>query len=66
MTRVGSPTWSVGVIRGGVSVNIVPDSCSIDIDYRSLPGESAESVLAEVDEALDELRSATPGIRGRA
>ena len=60
--RVGSPTWSVGVIKGGVSVNIVPDSCSIDIDYRSLPGETAESVLAEVDEALDELRTVTAGI----
>jgi acetylornithine deacetylase/succinyl-diaminopimelate desuccinylase-like protein len=30
----------VGRIFGGTSVNTVPSLCSIDIDYRLLPGES--------------------------
>ena len=30
---------SVGVIRGGVSVNVVPDQCSIEIDRRLRPEE---------------------------
>ncbi len=58
--RVGPPTWSVGVIRGGDSVNIVPDKCTIEVDYRSVPGEGVESILAEVDVALDELRKQQP------
>ncbi len=36
---LGSPTLSVGMIEGGVSVNTVPDRCSIEIDRRLLPGE---------------------------
>ncbi|HKY46615.1 MAG TPA: M20/M25/M40 family metallo-hydrolase [Acidimicrobiia bacterium] len=60
--RVGSPTWSVGVITGGASVNIVPEQCSIELDYRSVPGEAVETVLAEVDTVLDQARGAHPGI----
>ena len=36
---VGRPTLSVGVISGGISVNTVPDACTIEIDRRVLPGE---------------------------
>ena len=35
----GSATLSVGRIEGGASVNVVPDSCAIDIDRRVSPGE---------------------------
>jgi len=33
---LGSPTISVGVIAGGTQPNIVPDSCRIDVDRRTL------------------------------
>lgn len=52
---LGSPTINVGVIRGGVQVNFVPDSCSIDIDRRLIPGEEASAVLAECRRLLDSL-----------
>lgn len=45
---LGSPTINVGVISGGILVNIVPDECSIDIDRRILPGETFENVADEV------------------
>ncbi|MFP4055787.1 MAG: M20 family metallopeptidase [Candidatus Brocadiia bacterium] len=48
---VGPPTLSVGTIRGGHSVNTVPDRCTVEVDRRLVPGESAE-------EAEDELRAA--------
>jgi acetylornithine deacetylase ArgE len=35
----GAATLSVGTIHGGVSVNTVPDRCTIEIDYRLPPGE---------------------------
>jgi acetylornithine deacetylase len=41
---VGSPTLSIGTIRGGVQVNIVPDRCEIQVDRRLIPGEEAEQV----------------------
>lgn len=37
----GGPTLSVGLIQGGISVNTVPDRCSIEICRRVIPGEKA-------------------------
>jgi len=37
---LGTGTVNVGFIRGGTQPNIVPDSCSIEIDRRTLPGET--------------------------
>ncbi len=58
---VGQPTCNVGVIRGGVQVNFVPDLCTIELDRRLLPGETAEAALAEYQEMLDAL----PGVTAR-
>jgi acetylornithine deacetylase len=45
---LGRPTISVGTICGGVQPNIVPDSCSILIDRRTLPGETESGVEHEM------------------
>lgn len=52
---LGPATCTVGVIRGGVQVNIVPDECAIEIDRRLLPGERAENVLAHYSSLLETL-----------
>jgi acetylornithine deacetylase len=57
---LGPPTVSVGTIRGGTQVNVVPDRCEIDVDRRTLPGETSESILAEFRELLDGLRTSDP------
>ncbi|QDV41227.1 Acetylornithine deacetylase [Stieleria neptunia] len=49
----GRPTLSVGTIRGGESVNIVPQTCVIEIDRRVVPGESFESILDQTRQALE-------------
>jgi acetylornithine deacetylase len=36
---LGFPSLSVGVIRGGEAVNVIPDRCTIEVDRRTLPGE---------------------------
>jgi acetylornithine deacetylase len=53
---LGSPTLNVGFIQGGVQVNQVPDSCTIEIDRRLLPGETKESVWKEFEGLLADLR----------
>jgi acetylornithine deacetylase/succinyl-diaminopimelate desuccinylase-like protein len=45
---LGSPTVSVGTIRGGSQANIVPDQCQIAVDRRTLPGETERSVRSEL------------------
>jgi acetylornithine deacetylase/succinyl-diaminopimelate desuccinylase-like protein len=49
---LGSPTINIGCIRGGTQPNIVPDSCIIQIDRRTIPGETAESILKGIRTAL--------------
>jgi acetylornithine deacetylase len=57
------PTLTVGSIQGGVGVNIVPDSCTIAIDRRTLPREDPDGILAEVDSLLAELMAAREDVK---
>ena len=57
---LGPATVNVGVIRGGVQVNFVPDHCAIEIDRRLLPGESVAAVLAHYQTLLDAIRAQHP------
>jgi acetylornithine deacetylase len=60
--RVGPATLNVGTIRGGEQVNLVPDTCVIEIDRRLLPGETAAAALAECQAVLDQLRAVHPEV----
>jgi acetylornithine deacetylase len=40
---------------------MVPDECVIEIDRRTVPGETPMQVLAEFDEVLDLVRQQNPG-----
>ena len=50
---LGTPSLSAGVIEGGAAVNIVPDRCALEVDRRTLPGESSRDVLEAAAKALD-------------
>jgi succinyl-diaminopimelate desuccinylase len=56
------PTFTVGMVHGGVGVNIVPDTCSIEIDRRTLPREDPDAILAEVDDILAQLMARNPDL----
>ncbi|HMP82433.1 MAG TPA: M20/M25/M40 family metallo-hydrolase [Verrucomicrobiota bacterium] len=45
---LGHPTANVGVICGGTQANIVPDRCTIEVDRRTLPGETDSGVRREI------------------
>lgn len=49
---LGGPTINVGTIHGGAKVNIIPASCFVEVDRRTVPGESVDSVRASIDEAI--------------
>src|SRR5919106_1045913 len=42
---MGKPTLNVGTITGGNTVNAVPDSASIGVDIRTVPGMDHEALL---------------------
>ena len=57
---LGKPTLSIGTIRGGTKINVVPDRCDIEVDRRMLPGENREEVLGEMKKILDLIQSQDP------
>jgi acetylornithine deacetylase len=57
---LGPATVNVGIINGGVQVNFVPDTCTIEIDRRLLPGERVPAVLAHYQALLDHLKVQHP------
>jgi acetylornithine deacetylase len=53
--ELGTPTLNVGTIEGGQVVNIVPDRCAVEIDRRTMPGETEADVLRSVSDVLSDL-----------
>lgn len=51
---MGSPTLNVGTIEGGNTVNAVPDSASIGVDIRTVPGMDHTQLLEELRNLLGE------------
>ncbi|MCX5676779.1 MAG: M20 family metallopeptidase [Planctomycetota bacterium] len=62
-TALGPATVSVGTIRGGAQVNVVADRCEIEVDRRTLPGETHEQIAAEIRRAVDAAGKAGPKCR---
>jgi acetylornithine deacetylase len=50
--RLGPATCSVNQLRGGSAFNIVPAEATLVMDRRLLPGESADTIRAEIRRVL--------------
>lgn len=61
----GKAQCSINIIRGGSQINVIPESCHVEIDRRVVPGEDAHAVLPTVEEVLEILRAECPGLRVR-
>ncbi len=61
---LGNPRVNAGVIAGGTQANIVPDECRLEVDRRTLPGETKEAVYDEIEAVLEEAGTETEDFRG--
>jgi acetylornithine deacetylase/succinyl-diaminopimelate desuccinylase-like protein len=50
---LGSSTGSIGIIRGGTGVNIVPEFCEVLVDIRLVPGQSWQETYAEIQRVVN-------------
>lgn len=50
---LGHPTLNLGEMHGGVAPNVVPGTCVIYLDIRSVPGMSKEQVLGQLQSCMD-------------
>ena len=62
----GPPVISVNSITGGQGTNMIPDTCTIRCDCRTLPSQRTAGVMADVERVLDELRRNDPELRVEA
>jgi len=60
---VGKPVISINTIQAGIAHNVVPGECTFAIDRRLIPGETRESVVAEIAATLDAIAAADPEFR---
>ncbi len=63
---LGPASLHAGTIRGGGAPSVYPDRCDLVVERRTLPHETAQSVMAEVERALERARQRRPGLKARA
>jgi len=59
---LGPPTINAGTIAGGDQPSTVAARCTIQLDRRTVPGESYQSVVAELEEIAREVEAGSPGL----
>lgn len=57
------PTMNIATIQGGVKTNVVPDTCTLTIDIRTLPGMSHDAIIEKAKSLLGDIERKTEGIK---
>jgi acetylornithine deacetylase len=57
---VGPPSLHAATLRGGTGLSTYADRCRLEIERRTIPGETERSAMAEIDEVLARARAADP------
>jgi acetylornithine deacetylase/succinyl-diaminopimelate desuccinylase family protein len=60
---VGPPSLHAAVLRGGSGVSTYADHCRLEIERRTVPGETEAQVLAEIQAITDALAEEDPTFR---
>lgn len=55
-------TLNVATIHGGRQPNLIPDACTVSLERRLLPGETADLARSEVEALFAEACAALPGL----
>lgn len=57
---LGHASLHASLVQGGIGMSTYPDRCVLAIERRTVPGETTESVLAEVREAFARITTRRP------
>lgn len=55
---LGTCSMSINTISGGKAMNVVPDKCSIGIDFRTLPQQDHDEIIADLQKIFAKLKAA--------
>jgi acetylornithine deacetylase len=59
---LGRGSLHMSLISGGSGLSTYPDRCTLQLERRTLPGESEQTALGEVEEAIAMVRQTQPGL----
>jgi len=59
---IESPTLTVGLIRGGINTNVVPDLVTLRVDRRIIPEEAGDDVEGQLRAVVQAAVGGRPGI----
>ena len=60
---IGSPQLTVGLIKGGINTNVVPDRVVFRLDRRIIPEETPAQVEEELRKIIETARRAYPQVK---
>ena len=60
---LGRPSVHASLIEGGTGMSTYPDRCTLRIERRTIPGESADQVRGEIEEACKRAAKGRPNFR---
>jgi acetylornithine deacetylase len=60
---LGRPSLHASTIDGGSGLSTYPDRCHFTVERRTLPGESVDQVMAEVQDVYSRVRHARPEVQ---
>lgn len=63
---LGRASAHASTITGGLGLSTYPDRCTLEVERRTLPGESDEEIGAEMADLVMEAARSCPGLVGRA
>jgi len=62
---VGTPSLHAGTLRGGAAPSIYAAHCRLEVERRTIPGETEAGCVAELQAIADELAAADPTFRAK-
>ncbi len=60
---LGRPSLHASIITGGTELSTYPDRCTVQLERRTLPGETAADFAGEVEDACTRVRARRPDLR---
>ncbi|MGH2830325.1 MAG: M20/M25/M40 family metallo-hydrolase [Actinomycetota bacterium] len=62
---LGRSSIHASTISGGLGLSTYPDRCALEVERRTLPGETDREIAAEMRRLVDEATRTSPGLVGR-
>lgn len=63
---LGTSTSSIDVLNGGKSTNVIPDTCTVEIDIRTIAQQKHQTLKQQIEQILQDLTNEIPDFKAKA